>query len=300
MTLRHMRVWQYVEEVARAGSMRKAAERLNVTASAIQRRIQDVEDDLGAKIFERAARGVRVTPTGELFLSWLRSQSADLERVQSQIDDLAGLRRGRVKIACSQGLVHSFLPKATATFQRRFPLVAVQVGVFPHAGAISALVNLEADLALVFRPGALKELYQFASVPQSVVAIMRASHPLARHAAVSLRDCARYPVAILDRSFGSRQIVDRASPAFNVVLESNSTEMLRNFVRNNDAITFQIEIGAPAKREGSGLTVCRIKDSRVERGPVVLGKLKGRTLPIAAAAFADHIAARMHDLRRVS
>jgi Bacterial regulatory helix-turn-helix protein, lysR family len=58
--LRHMRAWHYVEEVARAGSMRKAADRLNLTASVVQRRIRDVEQDLGMALFERTARGVRL------------------------------------------------------------------------------------------------------------------------------------------------------------------------------------------------------------------------------------------------
>ena len=55
--MRHMRIWTYVDLAARHGSLRRAAEELNITPSALQRRIQDVEDDLGAAIFERSAQG---------------------------------------------------------------------------------------------------------------------------------------------------------------------------------------------------------------------------------------------------
>ena len=62
--MRHLRLLQYVDEVARAGSIRRAAERLNVTASAVNRRIMDLEEELDAELFERRPRGVRLTAAG--------------------------------------------------------------------------------------------------------------------------------------------------------------------------------------------------------------------------------------------
>src|SRR5262245_64600945 len=99
--MRHLRLLQYVAEGARAGSIRKAAERLNVTASAVNRRIMDLEEELDAELFERRPRGVRLTAAGEMFLRYVRAQSADVERMRSQIEDLK-VRRGVVRIACSQ------------------------------------------------------------------------------------------------------------------------------------------------------------------------------------------------------
>ena len=64
--MKHLRILDYVDEVARSGSIRKAAEQLNVTASAVNRRIMDLEEELGAPLFERLPRGVRLTTAGEL------------------------------------------------------------------------------------------------------------------------------------------------------------------------------------------------------------------------------------------
>ncbi len=66
--MRHLRILDYVDEVARAGSIRKAAERLNVTASAVNRRIADLEEELGAPLFDRRPRGVQLTAAGEVFV----------------------------------------------------------------------------------------------------------------------------------------------------------------------------------------------------------------------------------------
>ena len=102
--MKHLRILQYVDEVARTGSIRKAADQLNVTASAVNRRIMDLEEELGAQLFERRPRGVRLTAAGEVFVHYLREQDGGVERMKSQIEDLKGLRRGTVRIACSQAL----------------------------------------------------------------------------------------------------------------------------------------------------------------------------------------------------
>ena len=92
MSMRHLRFLRYVDEVARAGSIRKAAEQLHVTASAVNRRVMDLEEELGAPLFERRPRGVRLTAAGELFVRYIREQTGDVERMRSQIEDLR--RRG--------------------------------------------------------------------------------------------------------------------------------------------------------------------------------------------------------------
>ncbi len=150
--MRHLRLLRYVDEVARAGSIRKAAERLNLTASALNRRVQDIEEDLGTRIFERLPRGVRLNAAGELLIRHIRGQLADMSRVKSQIEDLSGFRRGTVSIACSQALAYDLLPSAIAAYRSEFPLVEFQVKVRDHGDALRALADFEVDLALVFRP----------------------------------------------------------------------------------------------------------------------------------------------------
>ena len=142
MSMRHLRFLRYVDEVARAGSIRKAAEQLHVTASAVNRRIMDLEEELGAPLFERRARGVRLTAAGELFVRYIREQTGDVERMKSQIEDLKGLRRGTVRIACSQALALDFLPREIAAYRAKFPLVQFDVKVFDHGVPVVHLVSL--------------------------------------------------------------------------------------------------------------------------------------------------------------
>ncbi|MGI4798141.1 MAG: LysR family transcriptional regulator [Janthinobacterium lividum] len=301
MAIRHMRVWRYVDAVARAGSFRKAAEALNVTATALQRRVQDLEADFGAELFERLPTGVRPTAAGEALIRWVRSQAADLERVQSHIEDLSGLRRGVVRIACSQALAQSFLPEQIATFTTAFPQVQFQVVISDHGGVLTALRDYEVDLGLVFNPERHADFQPLMALGQRLVAIMAADHPLAGRPKLRLRDIAAYPLALPDPSFSGRQIVDMimstSSVRLDIQLEANSFELLRNYTRLTRAVTVQIEIGADASRLGAGLVARPIDDRDLAHGSLVLGQLRNRSLPVAVAKFADQIAREL-DARR--
>ncbi|MCA4909871.1 MAG: LysR family transcriptional regulator, partial [Methylobacterium sp.] len=176
--MRHVRFLRYIDVVARSGSIRSAAEKLNLTASALNRRIQDFEEELGTPIFERLPRGVRLNAAGELMIRHFRAQLAELSRVRSQVEDLSGFRRGTISIACSQALAYDLMPSMVAAYRREFPLVNFSIRVLDHRDALRALTEFEVDLALVFRPPPLPEFQILGSAEQRVRAIMQASHPL--------------------------------------------------------------------------------------------------------------------------
>jgi DNA-binding transcriptional LysR family regulator len=301
MNLRHMRIWRYIDEVTRVGSVRRAAERLNMTPSALLRRIQDVEHDLGAVIFERSAAGMKLTAAGELLVSWIRSQHADLRRVYSQIEELNGLQRGEIRIACSQAVARAFLLDEILAFRRQHPLIHFKVSVTDHRTALNGLLAYEYDLVLIFRPTRVPELQPLIVLGQGLVAVMAADHPLAAKDSVRLRECADYGIALPDVSFGGRQIIDDrlagSSTKLNVVMEANSFDVLSGFVAGTDAITFQIDIGATGWRKDPQLAVRPVSDADRTFGPLVLGQLRGRGLPLATAKFAEQLARRLDERR---
>jgi DNA-binding transcriptional LysR family regulator len=299
--MKHLRILRYVDEVARTGSIRKAADHLNVTASAVNRRIMDLEDELGAQLFERRPRGVRLTAAGEVFVHYLREQDSDVERMKSQIEDLKGLRRGTVRIACSQALALDFLPREIAEFRTRHPLVAFDVKVLDHEQAMAALAAYEVDLVLVFRPPFLPNFQPLMTLEQRIVAVMSADHPLSGRRTVRLRDCANYPVALPDPSLGGRQLLDQVSArsglTFKLAAESNSFELLRGLVLHANLISFQIRIGTMPENNKLGLVARDIDDRDVPRANLVFGQLRARNLPIPAAVFAEKLARVLESMR---
>jgi DNA-binding transcriptional LysR family regulator len=299
--VKHLRILNYVDEVARAGSIRKAADHLNVTASAVNRRIMDLEEEVGATLFERRPRGVRLTSAGELFVHYLREQQGNAERIRSQIEDLKGLRRGSVRIACSQALALAFLPSEIAEFRRHYPEVSFDVKVFDHERAMAALAAFDVDLVLVFHPPYLANFQPLMTLEQRIVAVMPAHHPLARRKPLRLRDCAAYPVALPERSIGGRQLLEqviaRTGVQFEIAAESNSFEMLRGLVTHADMISFQIRIGTLPRGNKYGLVARDIDDRDMPRANLVLGQLRARNLPIPAAVFAERLTRALESMR---
>jgi DNA-binding transcriptional LysR family regulator len=299
--MRHLKLLAHVVEVARTGSIRKAAERLNLTPSAMNRRIQDLEAEVGTPLFERRPRGVRLTTAGEMFVRYARSQIAEAERMLSQVEDLRGLRRGPIQIACSQALALDFLPSRIAEFQQQHPKVLFDLKVMDHERALAALAAYEVDLALVYRPAMWPSLRAIASIPQRLVVIVRSDHPLAAKKTVRLSECAEYPAALPDRTLGGRQVLDevttRRDLRFNMLAESNSFEMLRALVYRCNMISFQIEIGAPSGDLGMGLTGRPVDVRDLPTADLVLCQLRGRSLPVAAATFAELLLKSMQSVK---
>jgi DNA-binding transcriptional LysR family regulator len=299
--MRHLRLLTHVVEVARLGSIRKAAEHLNLTPSAMNRRIQDLEAEVGTPLFERRPRGVKLTTAGEMFIRYARSQIADAGRMKSHVEDLRGLRRGPVLIACSQALALDFLALRIAHFQQQHPKVTFDLKVMDHDRALAALAAYDVDFALIYRPAMWPTLRVIASVPQRLVAIVRSDHPFAGRKSVRLSECADYPVALPDRTLSGRQILDevttRRELRFNIMAESNSFEMLRGLVFRGNMISFQIEIGAPSEDLDIGLVGCPVDTRDVPAADLVLCQLRGRGLSVAAATFAEILAKSLQNIK---
>ena len=99
--MKYLSSLNYLNEIVKQGSIRKAAERLNITSTALTRRLKALENDVGVEIFERLPRGVRLNTAGEILITQIRKQIIEMEKIKSQIADLSGQRRGDVKISCS-------------------------------------------------------------------------------------------------------------------------------------------------------------------------------------------------------
>lgn len=290
--MRHLLILRQIEAVARLGSIRKAAEHLAITPSALNRRVMAFEAELGEKLFERVPRGMRLNPAGELLLHASRRQIADMERVRSQIADLAGVRRGHVAIACSQALAPYFLPEQIALYAAEHPAVSFDVTVADHAEAEKALQGFVADVALIIGPVERAETQAVLSAPQTLMAVMAADHPLAGRPSLRLRECMDWPLALPQGAFGGRRLLERAAarlsrpltPAF----ESNSFEYLKAVAAESRALTFQFSVGAPPARE-RGLASVPLDRRDVPDGALVAAQLRGRTLPVAAARFLDQL-----------
>jgi DNA-binding transcriptional LysR family regulator len=282
------RIFAYVDAVARHGSIRKAADALHIVSSALNRRILDLEADLGTQLFERLPRGVRPTAAGEIFIDYARRSMRELEAVGAQIEGLRGLLRGRVRIAVAESVTGHMLPKAIADFQERHPNVVFHVWMDGPKGLIDLLTSDAVDLILTHDPPERADVTTIASVYQPFCALVAPGHPLAGRSSIQLRDCLEYRIAMPDTTLAARTLMDLAlmgaSFKFEPALVSNSVEMTKTFARQNQGVCFQFRIaGTP---DSSGMIEIPLSDPLFQSGRLLLAVRRNRVLPVAAGAFA--------------
>lgn len=281
----------FFEAVARHGSIRKAADALHIASSALNRRILDLEEDVGSALFERLPRGVRLTEAGELYLTYARRSIKEIESLESQIEGLRRQMRGAVHIAVAESVTPSLLPRAIQNYQATHPRVGFHVIVDGPERLTDALTQDRVDLILTHELPEKPSITVLAKARHPVCALVVPEHPLAAREVVQLGDCLPYPLAVPDHTLAARAVLDFAieqlSVPFSPAIESNSIETLKTFARQGDGVCFSFHLGEEPNT--SGLVALRLRDPRCAEAHLYLAARRGRVLPVAAASFAEEL-----------
>jgi DNA-binding transcriptional LysR family regulator len=291
-------IFSYLDAVAHHGSIRKAAQALHIASSALNRRVLDLEGEVGSPLFERLPRGVRATAAGELLLAYVRRSLKELRLVEAQIDGLRGLVHGRVRIAVAESVTGRMLPDAIAEYHGRHPGVGFSVRVGGPKDISAALLRDRADLILTHEPTDDAELETLAEVRQPLCVLVAPEHPFAARTQLRLRECAAYPMAMPDETLAARTLIDaalrRASIRLEPALVSNSIETTKMFARSSQGLCFSFRIGK--RPDVSGMIAIPLSDPELQEASLRLASRRGRVLPVAAAAFAEQLMSIFEEL----
>ncbi len=284
-------LFSYVDAVARHGSIRKAAEALHIASSALNRRILDLEEQVGSPLFERLPRGVRATAAGELFLTFVRKSLKDLQVLEAQLDGLRGLSRGGVRVAVAESVTGGMLPDAIASYRAQHPGVSFSVTVDGPQRLHELLLRDAVDLILTHEDVHHADMSILARARNPLCVLVSPGHPLASQASVRLSDCVGYAIAMPDESLAARKVLDRAlergSARFEPALVSNSIEMTKIFARTHSGLCFSFQVESAS--ETSGMVSIPLSDPELRDCSLYLVSRRGRVLPVAAAAFAEQL-----------
>ncbi|GES41139.1 LysR family transcriptional regulator [Rhizobium dioscoreae] len=253
----------YLDEIANHGSIRKAAERLNVSASAINKQLISAEEEFGVALFERLPRGMRLTSAGELLVNGYREWNKDLSRIKSEIEELKGLRRGEVKIAASQETVPDFLPAVIARFTKDHPRIRNAIAVEDSDRVRQLVRDGDADFGLTFSPLPLPGVIVTRSADFHLIAMLPAG--VEQQDSISIGEFFKKPTIVPDTSSHLRDVVDIAAARIDIrfqpVLTTNSLSLMRSMVREGCGFgVTAIASGMPLPHE-DGLHYSRLADS---------------------------------------
>ena len=292
--MRHLTHLRYIDVVAREKSIRKASEKLNITSTALNRRILALEEEVGTPLFERLPSGVRLNTAGELFIQHIRSQMTDLSRVLSQISDLSGVRRGHVIVSGGPEILSSFLPGQIAKYRQDFQAVQFDVLRQTPEQSLAALMNFETDMAFIFDSVLPSDLDIVASVSQPLFALVHKDHPLAQQQILKLQDCLAWPIISPLSEGGLKTMLEvgrlRTAANLQTVIKTDEPNFISDYIRNENAIGFGIPLSFEENTQiVTGLKSIAIDERDVPPGIVHLVQRKGRVLSVAAAKFIDQI-----------
>jgi len=192
LDVRRMRV---LREVAQRGSFSAAAEALSFTQSAVSQQIAALEREAGAVLVERSARGVRLTEAGEAVVRHTEAILARLGEAEAELEALAGLRGGRLRLAAFESAAATVMPLAIARFTKAHPAVELSMSLMEPEDALPAMRAGEIDLAVTFGAGdpGDRDADGFEHVhllEDPMYLVLGADHPLARKRAIRLADLA--------------------------------------------------------------------------------------------------------------
>ncbi|GGJ83341.1 LysR family transcriptional regulator [Pseudomonas matsuisoli] len=205
----HEQRLHYFVEAVRLGSVRAAADALDIAPSAVSRQIAQVEAELGVDLIERHRRGVTPTEEGRLVLEYFRLRQTQLDGLLDAISDLQGLRTGTVTLAIGEGFIDD-LSLTLGDFSARHPEIELRVNVVGTNEVIREVTEDEAHIGLVFNPPKHPSLRTHVSRPQPLYALVAPDHPLSQtpDTQITLQALSEHRLALPDISYGIRQMVE--------------------------------------------------------------------------------------------
>jgi DNA-binding transcriptional LysR family regulator len=287
----------YFETAARLRSMRRAGEALHVSASSIDRQILQAEESLGVQLFERLSTGLKLTAAGELVLHRLRKWQSEEEMLVAQVQELKGLRRGRIKAAVIEGVATELVASATMEFHAQYPGVEFEILVHGAHRITEMVLAGDADFGISVNPRLSPGLNVLASKPFDLGIVVPRGHALAGKKSVRLADCMPYRIVIAESSLDLRLVVDhmlaRSSARPRAALSSNSVQVLKEMVRRGLGVGLLTAFDVERELIEDSLVFVRFADHSAPASHLSLIVSSERQLSIAATSFIAAIERRL-------
>jgi len=284
---------RYFCAIADTGSFSRAAQQTHVSQPSLSQQIRKLEDELGARLFDRLGRAVRLTELGTAFLPRARAVLRDLEAARTDVIERKTSLSGPLCLGVIPTIAPYFLPPILASFSRKFPQARITIVEEITPLLLERLRAGTMDIAIVALPVHFRnhEFMPFPLASEKLYAVLPKRHPLAKRRAVSLAELRDEPFLLLRDGHCFREAAvaacSRARLNPNVVFESGQFSSILSMVAAGVGISIVPAMAIEKRRDCSFIP---IDDERAARtiGAVTL---HGRSLPRVSEAFLAHIGA---------
>jgi DNA-binding transcriptional LysR family regulator len=271
---------RYFETIAELQHVGRAAQKLHRTQPALTSSIRRLEEDCGAPLFERAGRGIRLTPVGHVLLKWARQVRFDLEDAMREMSAIGTGLAGQVRIGIVPTAAQFLLPAAARQLLHEAPGVTLRTEV----GLVDVLAPKlrEGELDIVVaseiqpEPGIVSQVV----AEDAIVVAASARHELFRAGTPSLKDLVPHRWALQPPGAPTRDWLDhtfdrRGLPRPQVQVESTMLLMLPTLIAETGLLSFISRHHLHARSPRSGLKEIPLKETTMIRKMVVTYRDKG-------------------------
>ncbi|MBD3677318.1 MAG: LysR family transcriptional regulator [Rhodobacteraceae bacterium] len=237
--------------VVRNGGVVKAAQAMNLTQPAVTARIRNLEDALGAQLFDRAAGGARLTKRGEMLLQYALRLEQLSNQIERDIVDPAGAEN-HLRIGASETVAQSWLPDFIAELHSRFPKLQIEFNVDVSVNLRDGLVAREIDLAFLLGPISEHSVENILLPSFELAWYTAASDPMTPEAAATLFGKPVITYARNTRPYRETRdaVYERLGPGVRLFPSSSLSAALRLVERGLGVSPLPVSLAAPWEREG--------------------------------------------------
>ena len=228
-------------EVARHASFSRAAEKRFRTQPAISSQIRALEEEVGARLFDRSGGKVALTAAGKVFQQYAEQTLEARKGMMVTLAELERIPRGEIVVGANEGTCLHILPEVFAEFKKLYPNVAVQISRLERAKIVESIIDNSVDFGVVSTPVSDKRLTVVNIHRDELVIIAPPGHPLSHKKQAGIDDVAAFPL-LLPKVGRTRDALEslfhehRLKPK--VSMELDSSELLKRFVAANVGVGF--------------------------------------------------------------
>lgn len=268
---------RYVCAVAETGSFSRAAERCQIAQPSLSQQVLKLEEELGAKLFDRLGRGIRLTESGRAFLPHARAILDQVDAARGSVASNNADVRGSVTLGAIPTIAPYLIPRYTAAFIKRFPDARLRIVEETTPVLIEGLRDLSIDFALLALPLRHKDLELQPIRTERLLAALPEKHPLASNDSLSLTELRGESLVMLRDGHCFRDlslaICRSANVNPNIAFESGQFSSILGMVAAGIGLSLVPEM---AVDRHAGCSYLRLRESRAVR-TIVLASLRGRS-----------------------
>ncbi len=280
---------RYVVAVAELGNFTRAAERCFVVQSALSHQVARLEQELGARLFHRTSRQVRLTPAGEAFLPEARRCLEAADRARAEVAAATGEIRGRLSVGVIPTVAAVDVPRALRTFHGRYPKVRVGLSTGSSDALVRRVSDGRLDLAFLGLPVGteVKTIRGRVLATDRHVAVVAADHALAAAKRLRLARLAKQVFVDFPAGTPGREQTDQAFDAAgltrDVAFEVADVHLMAALIRQHLGVALLPSSYAPSL---AGVTTVPVDGAPVRTEHLVWSPLGPSP---AAAAFLEQL-----------